>query len=67
MSVVDALKLKVTAIAENTKIADLQRDLAPQHKFLTTDHGVKVSDTDNWLVKLINAQCHLSLMSMITG
>ncbi|KAJ3520830.1 hypothetical protein NM688_g9107 [Phlebia brevispora] len=50
MSVTDALKQKVTSVTETAKIADLQRDLIDQSKGgLTTDHGVKVSDHDNWL------------------
>ncbi|KAF9243856.1 catalase-like domain-containing protein [Melanogaster broomeanus] len=40
-----------TTMTATAKVADLQRDLqyprAGEH--LTTDHGVKVSDTDNWL------------------
>lgn len=49
MSVTDALKQKVTSVTETAKIADLQRDLIDQSKGgLTTDHGVKVSDHDNW-------------------
>lgn len=50
MSVTDALKQKVTALAQSAKIADLQKDTYKQEKFLTTDHGVKVSETDNWSV-----------------
>lgn len=34
------------------KVADLQREIQETHpdEHLTTDHGVKVSDTDNWCV-----------------
>lgn len=49
MSVTAALKEKITAVAETKKIADLQKNFVKQESFLTTDHGVKVSDTDNWL------------------
>ena len=55
MSVTDALRQKVTAVAESVKIADLQKDTCTQQRFLTTDHGVKVSETDNWLVDRIYA------------
>ena len=47
-SLTDALKQKVTAITQTKKIADLQKDISTQEKFYTTDHGVKVSDTNNW-------------------
>lgn len=50
MSVADALRQKVTAVTESAKIADLQKDTHKQEAFLTTDHGVKVSETDNWYV-----------------
>lgn len=46
----NAFKQKVTAVTESAKIADLQKDMQEQAKFLTTDHGVKVSETDNWSV-----------------
>ncbi|KAF7792477.1 hypothetical protein EIP86_003517 [Pleurotus ostreatoroseus] len=50
MSVTDALKQKVAAVAQTAKIADLQRDLVDQSRGgLTTDLGVKVADHDNWL------------------
>ncbi|EKM48646.1 uncharacterized protein PHACADRAFT_132272 [Phanerochaete carnosa HHB-10118-sp] len=49
MSLTAALKEKVTAVAETKKIADLQRDIIKQENYLTSDLGVKVSDTDNWL------------------
>lgn len=48
MSITDTLKQKFTGIAENPKIADLQRDTVKPAKYHTNDHGVAVSDTDNW-------------------
>ena len=53
MSVTDAIKRKVTAVTETSKIADLQRNIVDQTGaglILTTDHGVKVADHDNWYV-----------------
>jgi catalase len=50
MSLTDALKQKVTAVAESAKIADLQRNMGKPDSFLTTDHGTKVAETDNWQV-----------------
>ncbi len=51
MSLTQALKQKVTAAVETKKIADLQRDIANEPgNYHTTDHGVKVADTDNWYV-----------------
>ncbi|KAF9229595.1 catalase-domain-containing protein [Gyrodon lividus] len=45
------MKKAFTAMTSTSKVADLQRDTqeprAGEH--LTTDHGVKISDTDNWL------------------
>jgi catalase len=41
----------VTAMAPTQKVVDLQRDTVQglqAEQPLTTDHGVKVSDTDNW-------------------
>ncbi|KAI0815335.1 catalase [Irpex lacteus] len=49
MSVADALKQKFTAVAESAKIADLQYETTKPEQYLTTDQGVKVSETDNWL------------------
>ncbi|KAK7037458.1 catalase 1 [Paramarasmius palmivorus] len=45
------LKQVITSATSNKKIADLQRDtIEPSGKSgLTTDHGVPISDTDNWL------------------
>ena len=52
MSVTDALKQKVAAVAQTAKIADLQRDVVDQSRgALTTDLGVKVADHDNWCVR----------------
>ncbi|ESK88286.1 putative catalase [Moniliophthora roreri MCA 2997] len=46
-----AVKQAITSATNTRKIADLQRDLIePSTKSgLTTDHGVAISDTDNWL------------------
>lgn len=52
MSLTAALKEKITAVAQTKKIADLQKDISTQESYLTTDHGVSVSDTDNWWVAL---------------
>ncbi|KAI0702432.1 catalase [Cytidiella melzeri] len=49
MSITGAIKQKITALAESDKIADLQRDITTPQHFLTNDHGVKASETDNWL------------------
>jgi catalase len=40
----------VTTFTETAKIKDLQKDTVECNgdKVLTTDHGVKISDTDNW-------------------
>ncbi|KAF8845348.1 catalase-domain-containing protein [Paxillus ammoniavirescens] len=44
-------KKTFTTMTSTAKVADLQRDIQEPlpHEPLTTDHGVKVSDTDNWL------------------
>lgn len=36
--------------SKNSKVVDLQRDILEPRTSqpLTTDHGVKVADTDNW-------------------
>ena len=54
----DALKTAaqsvLSAVTDTAKIADLQKDILDPSKrptkSLTTDHGVFVSDTDNWCV-----------------
>ncbi|KAF8446207.1 catalase-like domain-containing protein [Boletus edulis BED1] len=50
-SLVESAKKAFTSATATEKVADLQRDIqTPQARdHLTTDHGVKVSDTDNWL------------------
>ncbi|GBE78047.1 catalase [Sparassis latifolia] len=52
-TVSDAVKQAFTAATQNPKVADLHRATidpsANPTKGLTTDHGVFVSDTDNWL------------------
>ena len=50
MSLAEALKEKVTAVAQTAKIADLQRDIHKPDSYHTNDLGVKVPDTDNWSV-----------------
>ncbi|PCH36976.1 catalase [Wolfiporia cocos MD-104 SS10] len=51
--ITDAAKQIYVAATENAKIADLEKDItdpvSKPTKGLTTDHGVFVSDTDNWL------------------
>ncbi len=59
MSVADALKQKFTAVAESAKIADLQYETTKPEQYLTTDQGVKVSETDNWYVKSWKLECFL--------
>ena len=58
-SVVESAKKAFTAATPTDKIADLERDIQVPDKQapLTTDHGVNVSDTDNWCVayKLVSA------------
>ncbi|KDR81875.1 hypothetical protein GALMADRAFT_221752 [Galerina marginata CBS 339.88] len=46
-----AFKHAIADVTETAKVKDLGRDIVePSHaSVLTTDHGVKVSDTDNWL------------------
>lgn len=48
MSLTEALKEKVTAIAQTQKIADLQKNIHTQEGYYTNDHGVAVPDTDTW-------------------
>ncbi|KAG1787860.1 catalase-like domain-containing protein [Suillus plorans] len=44
-------KAFTTMTSKNSKVVDLQRDILEPRTSqpLTTDHGVKVADTDNWL------------------
>lgn len=44
-------KVFTTMTSKNSKVVDLQRDILEPRTSqpLTTDHGVKVADTDNWL------------------
>ena len=49
-----------TSTSKTDKIVDLERDIQTPSRNagdLTTDHGVKVPDTDNWCVvfKLVSA------------
>lgn len=46
MSLTEAVK--VIAVAQTAKIADLQRDIQKPETYHTNDLGVAVSDTDNW-------------------
>ncbi|KAL5534606.1 hypothetical protein ACEPAG_1069 [Sanghuangporus baumii] len=51
-SITSTLKSVVPGMAANTKLDDLKRDTVDvQHHEpgMTTDHGVPISDTDNWL------------------
>ena len=57
MSVTGAIKEKITAVTETAKIADLQRDIVDQGSYagkaaLTTDHGTKIPNHDDWYVVL---------------
>ncbi|KAF9466251.1 catalase [Collybia nuda] len=46
-----AVRNAVTSMTSTAKVADLQRDTIDNNigPSLTTDHGVKISDTDTWL------------------
>lgn len=48
---VQKVKHAVESLTEDKKIKDLQRDTVDVHApaTITTDHGTKVSNTDNWL------------------
>ncbi|KAH0838534.1 catalase-like domain-containing protein [Lanmaoa asiatica] len=48
---VESAKKAFTVATPTDKVVDLQRDIQEPRtgEHLTTDHGVKVSDTDNWL------------------
>jgi catalase len=48
MSLTDTLRQKITSVMETKKIADMQQNVLKQDHYYTTDHGVKVADTDNW-------------------
>lgn len=65
-SLVESAKKAFTVATSTDKIADLQRDTQETRpgEHLTTDHGVKVSDTDNWCVgyKSVSA-CWLTRVS----
>lgn len=54
-SVGSAVKQAFTSVTQSAKVADLQRDTIDpsSHNDLTTDHGVKVSDTDSWYVEIV--------------
>lgn len=53
-SVGDSVKRAFKTATSTAKVVDLDRDTMDSAAFsgntLTTDHGVKVSDTDNWFV-----------------
>jgi catalase len=56
-SVTSTIKQAFIAATSTAKVADLQRDTidpssGPDHG-LTTDHGVKVSNTDDWCVLIL--------------
>ncbi|KAA1468521.1 catalase [Dentipellis sp. KUC8613] len=51
-SVTNAIKNAIVGSTGTAKDADFKRDIVDVNEgnnYLTTDHGVKVSDTDNWL------------------
>jgi hypothetical protein len=54
-TVSEAVKDVMSSIAATDKVNDLKRDTveAKPGSILTTDHGVKVRDTDNWCVAAI--------------
>ena len=43
----------MSSLTDTAKVADLRTNTitADRTTFLTTDHGVPVADTDNWLVQ----------------
>lgn len=51
-SLIESAKKTITVATSTDKVVDLQRDIQEPRtgEHLTTDHGVKVSDTDNWCV-----------------
>ena len=56
-TVSEAVKDVLGSITATDKIKDLKRDTveAKPGSILTTDHGVKVRDTDNWCAEAICA------------
>jgi catalase len=53
-SIAKAVASGISSITDDPKRADLKRDIVDvtSESGLTTDHGVKVSDTDTWCVHL---------------
>lgn len=67
-SIGSAIKQAFSSVTDSAKIKDLQSDMvqASESSELTTDHGVKVSDTDNWSAETF--QClGLVLITMFAG
>lgn len=54
-SFVESANKSLTTVTSTDKVSDLQRDIQEPRpgSHLTTDHGVKVSDTDNWCVACV--------------
>jgi len=52
-SLVSAVQHGIEMLIDNPKRADLKRDIVdcPSGSGLTTDHGVKISNTDTWYVQ----------------
>lgn len=54
-----AAQTVLSTVTDTAKVADLQRDIVDPSKrptkSLTTDHGVFVSNTDNWYVLVLHA------------
>ena len=51
-SIADTLKSAVSNMNENAKVASMSHDIvdiSDKNAGITTDHGVSVADTDNWL------------------
>jgi catalase len=62
-SVASTIERAFTTATSTAKVADLQRDIVdptsgPVHG-LTTDHGVKVSNTDDWCVFMLSRRNHI--------
>ena len=58
MPVISTLNQALTAPTSTAKVVDLQRDIvdlaSDAAQGLTTDHGVKISNTDDWSVLILH-------------
>ena len=56
-SVTSTIKQAFASATSTAKVADLQRDIVDPTsgsvRGLTTDHGVKVSNTDDWCISML--------------